>query len=178
MKIFSSAIVCYPVFGVAKFAHKVSRGKKRRRTRHLRFFPYPFEVKTTTLIEASRLDEEEFLVYCSRSDHGATYEGLATHLKEMGVTVEESYYGSVIGSVKLRLIPYERWALAHPRLAALSQGGASVVYEVVHSRLLRHPVPVPSVNVNQRWATLGPAEIARIRQVGFRKRKRYTSIVH
>ncbi len=77
------------------------------------------------------------------------------------------------------LLPYfTTTTFAHPRLAALSQGGASVVYEVVHSRLLRHPVPVPSVSVNQRWATLGPAEIARIRQVGFRKQKRYTSIVH
>jgi hypothetical protein len=170
MKIYSSALVCQPPFAIGKFAH---RAENRERV-----FPYPFEVKSTPMCDDARLDEEEFLVYCTGKNCSRQRAQLAAVLQDMGMDIDvETMRGCLIGSVKFRRVEFELWRTRFPHLAAVSEAGAEYIYEVCYARLLKRPVHIPNkrAHVGIRWASLSDRVCRNVRKTGFRKKIHYVS---
>ena len=170
MKIYSSALVCQPPFAIGKFAH---RGENNERV-----FPYPFEVKSTPMCDDARLEEEEFLIYCTGKDCSRQRAQLAVVLQDMGMDIEvKNIRGCVIGSVKFRRVDAELWKARFPHLAAVSEAGADYVYEVCYARLLKRPVRIPNkrAHVGIRWASLSDRVCHYVRKTGFHRKIHYSS---
>ena len=171
MKIFASALVCQPPFAVGKFAHKDQDGRRTH--------PYPFEVKVTPMCTDDRLNEEEFMIYCTAKAVSINRRELSDALATLGLECDSTLCGCVIGAVKFRRVDATLWRNAHPFLASVSEPGAQYVYEVCYSRLLRKPVRIlhKRAHVGIRWATLSSRVCRKIRSVGFHKRRFYNSVL-